>query len=381
MRVLHLFSDWKWTGPAEPCLDMVRALRARGVEATLAVPKLPFEAVDTLRSKAAAHEVPLIENVPLTKHFNPFKTLRAAGAVADFCRREKVDILHAHRRQDHLVGALAAKKAHVPLVRSSHEGIPLELEWRHRWLLPRTDLYLPVSSEAGMQDAKAFGIPAERWRVLPPALDTEAFSSHTPDLGVRTSELKKKLGIPAGALLVGIVARMQRHRRFQELLEAWALVAKEEPRVHFAIIGRGTHMEEVAVEPARKLGLAGRLTFAGYHRESYVEAVGMLDVMMFMVPGSDGSCRALRQALAMGKPAVTSRRGMIPEIVKNAVTGFCVDDTPENLATALLKLVRDPVLMKKMGEEARRVAVESGSLAAQGATLEGLYQHLLKGRT
>ncbi|MGE4158775.1 MAG: glycosyltransferase family 4 protein [Planctomycetota bacterium] len=372
MRVLHLFSDWKWTGPAEPCLDMVRALRARGVEASLAVPTLPFEAVDTVRSKATDFGVPLNEAIPLTKHFNPFKTLRAAKAVADVCLREKVEILHAHRRQDHLVGALAARKAHVPLVRSSHEGIALENEWRHRWLLPRTDLYLPVSADAGAVDARTFGLPAERWKVLPPALDTSVF---TP--AVRGIDLRRKLAIPDGRLLVGIVARMQRHRRFRELLESWALVAKEEPQVHFTIIGRGTHMQEVAVEPAKALGLDGRLTFAGYHRESYVEAVGMLDIVNFMVPGSDGSCRALRQALAMGKPAVTSRRGMIPEIVKDGVTGFCVEDTPENLAAAILKLVRDPGLRTTMGEEARRVALATGSLEAQGAALEGLYQKLL----
>lgn len=373
MRVLHLFSDWKWTGPAEPCLDMVRALRARGVEATLAVPKLPFEALDTARSKAAAFGVPLVEGFSLTKHFHPIKTLLAARQVRDYCKYEGIGIIHTHRRQDHFVGALATTShGAMKLVRSSHEGVPLLKDWRHRFALKRTNLYLPVSQTAGVEDARVFAIPDGRWRVLSPALDTKVFRPE-----VHGAELRAKLGIPSGALLVGIVARMQRHRRFQELLESWALVARQDPGVHFVIIGRGTHMQEVAVEPAKALGLEGRLTFAGYHRESYVEAVGMLDIVNFMVPGSDGSCRALRQALAMGKPAVTSKRGMIPEIVKDGVTGFCVEDSPGNLAEAILKLVRDPGLRKQMGEEARRAAVEAGSLESQGVALAGLYQTLL----
>ena len=35
MKILHLFSDWKWTGPAEPVLNLCKELEKRGHDVTL----------------------------------------------------------------------------------------------------------------------------------------------------------------------------------------------------------------------------------------------------------------------------------------------------------------------------------------------------------
>ncbi len=372
MKVLHLFSDWKWTGPAEPCLDMVRGLLTAGLDARLAPSQMPFEAVDTLKSKALAAQVPLEESFRLKKHFSVIDNWRDVRALTRYLKKESIDVVHTHRRQDHLIGGLAARRAGVAVVRSSHDGVPLEPDWRHRWCFRSlTDRYLPVGRQAAGEDAQAFSFPKEKIEVVPPAVDASIFD---PDR--RYQDMRAELKIPTDKILVGIVARMQRHRRFAELLQAFKRVSEQHPNVHFTIIGRGTNMDEVAVEPAKMLNLDNVLTFAGYHRETYVDMLAALDVKVFLVPGSDGSCRALRQALSLGIPVVAARRGMIPEIVRDGETGFVVDDSPANLAESIGMLVSDAERRQRMGSAARRVTLASHSLERQSEALIKIYEAL-----
>ncbi len=95
---------------------------------------------------------------------------------------------------------------------------------------------------------------------------------------------------------------------------------------------------------------------AGYRTDDYVRLLAAMDLFTYLVPGSDGSCRALREAAALGLPLVGTRRGAIPEIIVEGETGLLVDDEPAALAGAFSELIRDPVRRQAMGEAARRDA-------------------------
>jgi glycosyltransferase involved in cell wall biosynthesis len=149
---------------------------------------------------------------------------------------------------------------------------------------------------------------------------------------------------------------VQRHRRFDLLLEAAAHLLGGDPRARLLVVGRGTHRRAIAEEPARRMGLADRVIFAGYRKHDYTEVLRAIDVFTFLVPGSDGSCRALLEAAACGIPAVTSKRGALPEIVIDGLTGVLCEEDPEALASAWRALLDDPVSRRTMGENARRRA-------------------------
>jgi glycosyltransferase involved in cell wall biosynthesis len=126
-----------------------------------------------------------------------------------------------------------------------------------------------------------------------------------------------------------------------------------------------------------QLGLARNLILTGYHLEGYRELLAALDIKIFLVPGSDGSCRAVREAMAMGKPVIAANRGILPELVEDGVSGMVVDDTPENLAQAILGLVTNQPLRRKMGEAARQRMCREYSLAGQLEKVESVYQRAL----
>jgi glycosyltransferase involved in cell wall biosynthesis len=171
---------------------------------------------------------------------------------------------------------------------------------------------------------------------------------------------------------------MQRHRRFDVFLKSIAWVKERLPSIKVLVLGRGTHMKAVAVEPAQKLGLSEQVVFAGYRKDDYREALACIDFKVFLVPGSDGTCRAVREAMAMGKPVVAARRGMLPEIVEHGRTGLIVTDTPRELGEAILKLAINPGLRQAMGEEAKRKALREFRLDHQADRIIELYSSLLR---
>lgn len=356
MRVLHLFGDWKWTGPAEPTLDLCLELRSLGVDVTLACQEPPPGAAGSLPARARERGLVPIHPARLERSLSLFKNLRDAKAVAEVARDH--DIVHVHFAHDHAVGGRGARKAGRPkVVRTNHKAVPTR---KHpgTWYLYRklTDGYLTFSQAALDSDVRRFGLRG--WRV-DPAMRLERFLPRDA---------------PHEGFVVGVVARMQRHRRFDVLLRGVKLARVPDLRV--VVIGRGTHMNEVAVEPARKLGLSN-VTFAGYLGDAFLDTVATFDTLLFLVPGSDGTCRAIREAMAMGKAVIGARRGMIPEIVDDGRTGLVIDDTPENIARAIERLAADRGLCREMGRQGREKALRLYDVRRQAAAVKEIYGSLL----
>ena len=354
MRVLHLFGDWKWTGPSEPTLDLCLELRELGVDVAFACREAEPGATSSLPQRARERGLPPLHIAPLRRSI--FGTLRDTARVAEALKG--YDLLHVHFSHDHLVGGRAARKAGgVKVVRTNHKAVPTPKNLGTSYLYRKlTDGYLTFSQTALEADVAAFGLRG--WRI-DPAMRLERFQPRD---------------VPHEGFIVGVVARMQRHRRFDVLLQGVKLARV--PDLKVLVVGRGTHMEEVAVEPARRLGLSN-VTFTGYLGPQYMETLAGFDALLFLVPGSDGSCRAIREAMAMGKAVIGARRGMIPEIVDDGRTGLVIDDTPENIARAIEALAADRARCRALGQAGREKAARLYDIRRQAVAVRDAYAALL----
>jgi glycosyltransferase involved in cell wall biosynthesis len=81
--------------------------------------------------------------------------------------------------------------------------------------------------------------------------------------------------------------------------------------------------------------------------------------------------------MAMGKPSIVADRGMLPELVEDGVSGWVVKDHPEELANAVLKLLKDPDLRAAMGKAAFEKARKDFRLDRQAEAVEAFYQELI----
>jgi len=375
VKVLHVTHDWKWTGPAEPMLRLCQALGERGHEASLACPEPPEPDRRSLAGEARAAGLA------------PVATLSGAGGrlglghaddVARLARaldEHRPDVVHAWHTRDHLL-ALRARRAlgrsapRPKLVRSLRSAGPAPRAPWSRWLLgPGADGLLCPSPETARRHARLRGGRPVAGHFG--AVDRRFFPK-APDPGVRAA-----LGLAPEHRVVGIVARVQPHRRFDLLLEAARRLFEARPEARLLVVGRGTRREALAEAPARALGIADRVVFAGYRVADYAEVLRQIEVFTYLVPGSDGTCRALLEAAACAIPAVVSERGALPEIVLHRETGLVVPESPEALAAAWLELLADPERRGDMGRAAYERAQAEFTPARLADAVERLYARVL----
>src|SRR5581483_137310 len=305
-----------------------------------------------------------------------FSMLADVRRLAPYLDERPFDVIHCHLPNDHLLAAWAVARTarRDPSVRTLYDGETPRPSWRTRRTLGRAAAVICFSQEVARGLVAEHGLRAERVRALDAPIDTERFS---PERGVRAK--RASFGIPESAFCLGIVARMQTHRRFEVLLEA--VKRAQVPGLKLLIVGRGTNQETVAREPVRALGIEDRVVFSGYQAgEDYVATLACMDAKVFLVPGSDGSCRAVREALAMGVRVLAARRGVLPELGKDGETGRLVDDEPEPLARAIEELARDRSRLRALSQRARLDAVSRFSLASFARTVAALYAEVVDRR-
>ncbi len=372
MRILHLFSNWKWTGPAEHALQLSLALSRRGHDVVFACGKAPPHAIDDSIERAARDRglAPTCD-FRLNKHFNVFHNLEDLRSLTPYLKGQGFDLVHTHMRNDHFLAGLATRRLprRPRIVRTLYDAT-LTGGMRNRLLLTRlTDRLVTVSEGARREATEALKIsPSKVFKIHTP-VDCSRFD---PSAKLRSTRPFWKIG--TSDFVVGIVARIQKHRRFDVFLDAVAIAVREIPNLKALIIGRGTHQEEIASEGVRKRGLTSAVIMTGYLREDYVETLNSINVEVFLVPGTDGSCRAVKEAMALGKPVIAARRGMLPEIVEDGKSGLIIDDSPLNLANAILKVARDEPLRGRMGEQAYLRAREEFDLEKQAEKVETVYR-------
>jgi len=352
MRILQLTSDWKWTGPAEPMLRLAEAQRARGHTVVMVYPSAPAGANRSLATEAEAAAFASAAPLERRRGVHPLGDRADAARLRELLRVQAIDVVHCWHTRDHVLAWRAARgrRNDTAIVRSYRSAERIARTPWNRWLFgPASDGLLCVSPETARSNAALRG-----GRPIAGAFGAVELGRFQPAQGERAA--RAALGFAPEHEVVGIVARAQRHRRFELLFEAATLLFARRPNARLLIVGRGTHHTEVAREPAARLGIAERVVFAGYRVGDYADVLRAIDVFTFLVPGSDGSCRAVLEAAACGIPAVTTRRGALAEIVVDGETGLLADETPESLAAAWEALLADPARRAALGAAASRRA-------------------------
>ena len=382
MKILHLYSDWKWTGPAEPAIQMCQALEAQGHDVTFACRATPPEHADadeSVEMKAAEAGINFTTQFGLNRYFGIKDTVHDLHALPRYLSSAGVDVLHTHLSHDHGVGLYAAGIAsgRRAVAHSMHRRKVLPDKFWNRRLLskPGPNRGLCVFTQ-GFKDAYAerFGIPDNQIAVCPMPLELPKFTPDRPFTNQR-----EKYGIPDDCVVIGIVARFQKYRRMDVFMEAAAMVLKEEPNVRFVAIGRSSQIDDTVIKPMKDLGVEDKVVLPGYLIDDYIDMMQTLDVFTLMIPGFDGTARALREAMALGKPCVVSDVGMLPDIVQHDEAGFvCEFAKAEALAEAWLKLIRDDAMRKRMGAFATTYAHKTFRIDMVGPTLEAFYRQLLE---
>ena len=216
------------------------------------------------------------------------------------------------------------------------------------------DLALAILGDLGLDGH------GQRLRVLHLGTDPTAFRP-----GVDARALRERFDLPDdGTRWLVTVARLERHKGMDTVIEALPAILARAPDVRYAVAGVGPDRERLE-KRAQQLRLSDRVRFLGglgdrdlpafYNLASvYVGASRRAERL-----GVEGFGISLVEASACGLPVVGGNSGGVPDAVRDGETGVLVPpEDPAAFADAICRLLSDPAAAKRMGQAGRR-AVET----------------------
>jgi glycosyltransferase involved in cell wall biosynthesis len=182
-----------------------------------------------------------------------------------------------------------------------------------------------------------------------------------------------------GAWQLMQAGRLIEKKGLQTSLRAFAEFSRQFPRAHFTIAGEGPLLQALQ-ESARQLGVAGRVTFAGFLPQDELRA-HFLRSHLFLHPsetGRDGNQEgvpnAMLEAMATGLPVFATRHGGIPEAIEHGVSGVLVaEGAADALARALFESTGQPEALTAMARRGAQSVAQNFEQSSQVRRLEDIY--------
>jgi glycosyltransferase involved in cell wall biosynthesis len=368
VTVLHVVANRWWTGSADPVIRLASALRRRGHRVLLGLAP-----GDRFENKAREAGFEPIAGLSLRARFAPRAMLADVRRLRRLARTEAVDIIHCHHSHDHWLGLLvrtARGRGHpIPLVRTFHNFRSVRRDGLSRRLYRRTAAAFAVSHQI-LARCREVGFSPDLTHWLPGAADLGRFAAEVDPAPIRE---EFKLG---EAPVIVSVSRLAPNRGHELLLSAFRQLLATAPEARLLLVGKGqarARLEQLVAE----LGLGERVLFTGYRDRDLPAVLAAGDCFALMAAGSDESCRAALEAMAVGRPVVARRVGALPETIVHGETGLLVDDDrSETVAAALAAILGDPARARAMGRAARRRAELEFSPERAAAVVDAAYHTL-----
>jgi glycosyltransferase involved in cell wall biosynthesis len=222
------------------------------------------------------------------------------------------------------------------------------VRWIDRLFLPRVSDFIAVGEAQGRYLVREEGIAPDRLHVIHNGVDIQRFRPDVPM--AEELRVRKDRGVP----LIGIVAALRREKAHDVFLRAASRVLQEIPHAEFFIIGDGPQREYLLKQIAA-YNLAGSVHWLGMRKDT--EAIyPALDVkVLCSSPIHETFSISILEAMASGRPVVTTDVGSLRELVVDGETGYFVPHSnPEALAEKIVNLLHDSSLRTAMGIAARR---------------------------
>lgn len=305
------------------------------------------------------------------------KLLNAVRTIVSTCRREAIDVVHAHDSSalNACLIAMRLLPGSVRLVLSRKRNNPIgdNAMSRRKYASPRIARIVCVSDAV----ARVFDgvVDPRKLLTIHDAVDVEAIAA----LG-RHGRLLRESGLAAGTRLVGNLAGHTPQKDLGTFLRAAADVLRRKPEampVHFFLIGDGPQRARLEAL-ASELGIADAVTFTGY-RSDALALLAELDVLLISSL-TEGLPLTVYEAFAAGVPVVATDAGGIREVVADGRTGF-VTATGDAAALAgrVLDVLGDEVLAGRLRSEAAALVRAGHTLPVFRDRYRDFYRGLLDG--
>lgn len=371
LKIFHINMHHRWGGQPNRILTESKGLSERGHEVWVAGPR---DCELCRRAEAAGlkvfDELALLRGLRPVSQWNDYRRLRA------LFERERFDVVHPHGSQDTWLSVLATRSLDpMPVVvRTRHNTFPIQTHPLNRWLYRRIDWVVTIAPQVDDLVSTRGLFPPGQISAIYSVPDLERFAPRDA-----SPERRAELGIPEGAPVIGMTARLAPEKGHTLFIRAVKRIIDEFPGLRVVLVGEGPSHRDIEAEIAA-LGMTDNFILTAF-RTDVPDIVALFDVFALTPTSGESLGTSILEAFAMGKPVVATQVGGTGESVRTGETGFLVppgdaDKQVAGIADGLRQLLASAALRKQMGEAGREMVLREFSPESLWLKSEQLYQTL-----
>jgi glycosyltransferase involved in cell wall biosynthesis len=288
--------------------------------------------------------------------------------------RQKTDVVHVHKGLAHTLAYIAAYFAKVPVfVVNRGVSFPLDRFNRIKYKWRRISKIVAVSEQLKQILIDSGKIAPDKIEVIYGGTDLDKFNWQ-----IKADKILKEFNIAQGSVVVGIIANVRKWKGHTLLLQAAQQIIKAYPSTIFLIVGDADNsLGQQLKKTTTEANLQNNVMFTGY-RQDIPQLLAAMDFTVNCSYSGEGLTGALRESLAMKKPAISTDVGGNRELIIDHKTGLLI---PANQIQALIEalsyLLENPAERVKMGEAGYKFIKEKFTLETRISQMEKLYYDLL----
>lgn len=391
-RLLIVLNRLVTGGAAQDTLAMAHALSKRyEVQVVVGVPAPGEQPADYLLERYSGFtliRLPAMHRSPL-----PLSDVKSYRAIKNIIRQFRPHIVHTHGAKPGWLGRLAAHRMGVPVIVHTFHGHvfhsyfskPLSqlLVLAERWLAGFSSALVVINQKLRREIVYDYRVAAaEKVVLIPLGIEAADFRDETGELRLA---FRKAYALKDTTLAVAIVGRLVPVKQQSLFVEVAMRMLRQHPTFDlcFFIVGDGPLAGALQRQITRggfKWSSPGReVADAPFVFTSWLQHMPMvmagLDVVM-LTSLNEGTPVTLLEAMAAGKPVISTRVGGIEELVKDGENGLLANSAAQ-MVKHLETLYQQPNLRRQLGEAAAQTIQNRYARQRQAAELDALYRRLL----
>lgn len=303
---------------------------------------------------------------------NNIKLLQQYPKVIEYCKKNKIDIIHCHLPWSGLLGRGVFLKMKIPVVYTEHniqERYHIATKIVNKYTFNYQSLALGVSKDVSKSIQKNIS-PNIPVKTLLNGVNTERFRRDE----TQAKAIKAELEIPADSFIIGNIAVFRKQKKILDWVRAFNKVHTKHPHVFGLLVGAGTQEEEIK-SLISELKLEDKIKLPGL-QEDTIPYFSAMDVFM-MSSAFEGLPIALLEAMSMECAVVSTKAGGVVEALRDGKEGLlCEPGEWGNLARNVIILIEDQVKKDSLQKAARERVKNKFSLKKMVNELEQYYLKL-----
>jgi glycosyltransferase involved in cell wall biosynthesis len=300
------------------------------------------------------------------------RSLCCALVLTRWVFRHRPNLLFANGPRTFVCATLAGRLTRRPVIWHLHNVLPAGVELSLLALFSRWVHTIVVCSQAAA-DPLLDRRPCLQSKIRLIYNPVPRLKQPTPG---DVDRLRESYGVHPKQICIGILGRVTPFKGQWYFLQAARLVLRQEPEARFFVIGSPA-ADKSDQEYYLKLRLiveqSGMMNsvFFVEHQRDVENFLAMMDVVVVASQGPEALPQTVIEAMSMGKVVIAPASGGIVEIVEDSKTGlFARVDQPEKLAAAMLKVVREPDILKSLGSRAQVIVAAHHSRERFGEAIQ-----------